>query len=410
MKSMMRLLVFFSLYFCGIYAAIPPVEYDPLLVVVIMVKNEETVMRATLQPYVDGGITSYLVLDTGSTDRTVEVTREFFEEHSITNFFIAEEPFVNFEVSRNRALDLAEEKFPHAAFMIMPDAEWYLNDAKALVDFCGVCLQRRDPYSSYLVHIVNKFLDNYTSRLLRCRRNVRFGGVVHETITQATPAKVPDTIYFEYLPEAYGIEKTMARLSRDRKLLEEEYNKKPWCTRTLFYLARTCEDLGDLVAAYNYYKIRITMRGWDEEDFIVRHRLAETIKKLVCKERHPDFEWGEALMYYLQAHQMRPQRIEPLVAIADYYVQCGEMKNAFLFALPAAKAAYPERETLFVEKYIYDYYRYEMLARCAWYIGEFEEGEYAACKAYEACPEYEHARFNVECYLSRKGQTLAKLA
>jgi len=39
--------------------AVPKHNYDPLLVVVLMVKNEETVMRATLQPYVDAGINSY---------------------------------------------------------------------------------------------------------------------------------------------------------------------------------------------------------------------------------------------------------------------------------------------------------------------------------------------------------------
>ncbi len=381
-------------------------SYDPILVVVLMVKNEETVMRATLQPFLDAGINSYFIFDTGSTDATIAVTQEVFDEYGVTHGYIEQEPFVDFATSRNRALDLAEEKFPNAAFMVMLDAEWYLNDAKALVEYCELCLVRGDNYSSYLMHIINEALDNYTSRLIRCGGGARFGGVVHETIVQPGWIKVPDSIYFEYLPEAIGVEKTAARFIRDRQLLFNEYQKKPWCTRTLFYLARTCEDLGDLTSAYDFYKKRVEMVGWDEEDFIVRYRLAETIKKLVFHQKNPDYDWAEALTYYLQAYQMRPHRIEPLVGIADYYVQLNQMDTAYLFALRAAEAEYPAKDILFVEKYLYTYYRYELLARCAWYINEFEIGEWAAREAFAAYPDYKYARINMDCYLARKGQSL----
>jgi len=83
------------------------------------------------------------------------------------------------------------------------------------------------------------------------------------------------------------------------------------------------------------------------------------------------------------------------------------MDLAFLFARRAAEIKYPDRDTLFVEKYIYSYYRYEVLARCAWYINEFEIGEWAARQAYEAYPDYKYARINMECYLSRKGEVFA---
>ena len=75
------------------------------------------------------------------------------------------------------------------------------------------------------MHIVNQALDNYTCRLIRCNCGVRFGGVVHETITHPTCAKVPDTIYFEYLPTHAGYEKTAARFVRDRELLLKEYQR-----------------------------------------------------------------------------------------------------------------------------------------------------------------------------------------
>ena len=389
------LIMLFSFYnFCAATENI----YDPLLVVVIMVKNEETVMRATLQPFVDGGVTSFFVFDTGSTDKTVEVTQQFFAENNLENAYIEQEPFIDFATSRNRALDRAQEIFPNAAFMVMIDAEWYINDARGLLQFCQLTLERGEIYPSYLMHIINAALDNYTCRLIRCNAGVRFGGVVHETVIQATHVKVPGDIYFEYLPENNGIKKTAARFIRDRDLLFKEHQKNPLCTRTLFYLARTCEDLGELEDAYDFYKKRVDMVGWDEEDFIVHYRLAETIKKLVLKNRHRRYQWDEALAYYIRAYQMRPHRIEPLVAIADYYVAIGHMQIAYLFAKRAVEIEYPVRDILFVEKYIYNYYRYELLARCAWYNNEFEVGECAARMAYEAYPDYHIAQANMLAY------------
>ena len=61
---------------------------DPLLVAVLMVKNEEPVMELTLQPLVDAGIKDFLIYDTGSVDHTIEVTQEFFIKNNISNFVI----------------------------------------------------------------------------------------------------------------------------------------------------------------------------------------------------------------------------------------------------------------------------------------------------------------------------------
>lgn len=399
MKNIAYIIV--SFLFCLQYTyGVDLFNYDQTLVVVLMVKNEETVMRETLQPFVDGGVDSFFIFDTGSTDDTVAVTEQFFAEHGITQAYIAQEPFIDFATSRNRALDLAQEKFPNAAFMIMPDAEWYLNDAQALLRFCECCLLRGDEYASYLINIAN--LGNYTCRLFRCNRGVRFMGVVHEVVPQSVIVKVPEDIYFDYLPASHGVEKTAKRFIRDRELLLKEHENKPWCTRTLFYLARTCEDIGNWQEAYDFYKVRVNMIGWDEEDFIVRFRLAQTIKKLVLFSEDKDqYSWSEALEYFMQAYQMRPHRIEPLVEIADYYVYRDQMNLAFLFARRACDAQYPSKDVLFIENYHYDYYRYELLARSSWYINEFEIGEWAARKAYKARPDYKYAKINMDCYALR---------
>jgi len=375
-------------------------NYDPILVAVIMVKNEETVMEKTLQPFVDGGVNSFLVLDTGSTDNTIEVTHNFFEKNNVTQGYIVQEDFIDFAASRNKALKLAQEKFPNAAFMIMLDAEWYLNDAKKLVDFCKECLENTENYPSYLIRILNTALDFYTGRLIKCNCDVWFEGAVHEAINKQSPLKVPADIYFEYLPEKIGIEKTNARLFRDRDILFREYHKNPTSSRTLFYLARTCEDLGDLEMAYFLYQKRIQLNGWDEENFMSYYRLAQTVEKL--SYINEKYTWDEALLYYLKSFEMRPTRAEPLVSIAHYYLHQNNMHLALLYIRRAVDIPYPTNDLLFVQKNVYDYYRYEIMSRCAWYCNEFVIGEWAALEAAIARPDLEHLQNNLECYLSRK--------
>src|SRR5690606_39042234 len=184
------------------------------------------------------------------------------------------------------------------------------------------------------------------------------------------------------------------------ELLYIEHIKKPQCTRTLFYLARACEDIGNLEGAYHLYKKRIALVGRDEEDFMALYRLAKTVEKLSYDNKN--YQWHEALGYYLQAYKMHTCRAEHLISIAYYYVHQEDMHTSFLFARTAAEIAYPKTDVLFVQKYAYEYLRYELLTRCAWYINEFEIGEIAAEKALLSHPEYEHAQHNVRCYKNRK--------
>ena len=88
---------------------------DPF-VVVLMVKNEETVINKTLEPFVKEGLNSFLIFDTGSTDKTIETVENYFKNNNVKNRHIFQEPFVDFSTSRNRALDLAEQMFPQAKF------------------------------------------------------------------------------------------------------------------------------------------------------------------------------------------------------------------------------------------------------------------------------------------------------
>ena len=371
---------------------------EPLLVMVLMVKNEASVIEATLQPFIDGGVKDFVIFDTGSTDGTQEIVTHFFERHAIEHAYIVEEPFIDFSTSRNRALDVAQAYFPQATFMLMPDAEWYMHNVEGLLQFCA---EHEDDYhASYLISIRSTTDAFYTTRLIRCHKGIRFVGAVHEALNQLTWVTLPDAIYFEWRPSQNGNKKSAQRWYRDRDLLLKSYEENPHDPRTLFYLGQTYGCLGDWETAYEYYKKRAEIQGWDEENFVTRVRLGDIAQWLAPKDGIAPCPL--AIGHYLEAFSMRPHRAEPLIKIAQYYLDKGDMHLAFLFAARAVQIPYPAQDILFIEKHMYDFVRYDILGICAWYVGEYDLGEWAVLRALEAKPDVVYVQRNLQFYIDRK--------
>ncbi len=364
------------------------VTKDPLLVIVLMVKDEASVICQTLQPFIDEGLGDFLIFDTGSTDDTVAVTRKFFEKHHLSNAVIKQEPFIDFSISRNRALQLAEEAFPQACFMLMLDAEWYMHNVNSLVKFCA--LHKDETEASYLVRIIGTNLDFYTARLIRCRSNVRFVGPVHEVLNQVSKGKVPADCFFELRVTEYGQEKSRKRWTRDSKILLKEHDLNPSDPRTVFYLAQTYACLGDWENARLWYERRTEMPGWDEENFMAYYKLAQVYEALGNGD--------QVVLNYLRAFSLRPWRAEPLVCLARHYWEAGDNALCCLFAQYAADLPYPENDVLFIEKNLYDVERHDLLGRSAWYVGKYDVGKRAVEKALKARPTAQYLQDNLAYY------------
>ena len=379
------------------------IESEPLIVTVLMVKNEASVLEATLKPFVEGGVKHFVIFDTGSTDGTQEVATRFFKHHNITHAHIIQEPFIDFSTSRNHALDAARSFFPQATFMIMPDAEWYMQNVEGLLQFCSD--HKDDCHTSYLVPIHRDTLAYYVARLIRCdNKSIKFVGPVHEALNQITYVKLPDTIYFSWRPSAKGKEKSAQRWLKDRDVLLQSYTENPHDPRTLFYLAQTYECLQDWENAYTYYEKRAEIKGWDEEDFVTACRLGRVAQMLA--QRSPKTQVPLTVSHYLTAFCLRPHRAEPLIKIAQYYLDIGNKHLAFLFASRAAKIPYPINDILFVEKYLYDFIRYDILGICAWYVGEYDLGQWAVLQALKVQPHADYLLRNLKFYTAPKVHTV----
>lgn len=372
-----------------------------LIAVVLMVKDESVSIQPTLSSFFDEGIRHFFIFDTGSTDNTIELARAFFEDHSLDGY-VQQEPFIDFASSRNRALELAEQHFMSIPFLLMPDAEWFLHGGKSLFDFCADEVLKQT--SQYLVCMKMGRIEFYVPRLFRTSSKIRFQGVVHEVPeAPAAQLKIPISVYFEIIATERGKIKSNKRWRQDLKLLFAAHVDDPDNPRTAFYLAQTYECLNDFDSAYRMYQVREKLNGWDEENFITLFRLGG-----LAKTRHqdnPQLGWAIAMDYYLKAFSNRPQRIEPLIMIAEHYWP-ENIQSCYLFARNAYDCPYPKNDLLFVEKEMYDYSRYELMSRCAWYMGEFTLGEQATRLALNARPNVPHLLKNLELYQQQNAALL----
>jgi glycosyltransferase involved in cell wall biosynthesis len=375
------------------------------LSVAIMVKNEEESLERTLQPYAQAGVQSILIYDTGSTDKTVDKAHAFLKKYQIQDGHVIEEPFVDFATSRNKALTYARSYFSDSSFILMPDAEWYINDARALCAFCNKEAEKEHIHDAYLIRILWGSLDYKVPHLIATHKRALFEGVVHESVKASHKGVVPDEIYLEHKATNEGVEKSRKRWEKDVEILRTQHKKNTKDTRTLFYLAQTYECLSDYKNAYHYYKLRSGLKGWDEEDFMTWLRLGRVTAHRSDQELHISFH--EAYQYFLKAYTLRPSRIEPLIELARHHQKNDQLELAYMYASRACDTPYPEKDTLFVDKYMYDFIRWDILGQVAFYVKDYKRGHHAVLKAlaYDKTKKYlwENLKYYIHQYSIYKG-------
>lgn len=364
-----------------------------MLAIVVMLKNEASVIYETLLPYLTAGIKHFFIYDTGSTDDTLNITKNLLEEYAVI-YHLKQETFIDFATSRNRALLLAEQAFSDTPFILMPDAEWVLQDVSHLLAFCAKEVNTEEPL--YLIRIiVNGSLDFYVPRLFRTSAAIRFEGAVHEVPPTIATKTLPSNIHFQYNSSKEGIKKSKERWKRDLTLILNDYYEKPNHPRTLFYLAQTYECLDELHVAHHYYKMRAKLDGWIEESYITLFRLGYLSEKL--SKIDTAFTWQLAEEYLKLAFALCPYRAEPLILLAEHYWSTN-IPLCYVYIRQACEIPYPTHNALFIGKELYEYARFEILSRAAWYMGDYQGGFKATKKALAYHPNEPHLLHNLKLY------------
>lgn len=203
-----RTLLLFITSLISLEMAASPLPTDDILAVVRVTKNEEHTICATLQPFIDEGITTFFIYDHYSTDKTIEVAREFFIQNKIERFHMVQEPFIDyFSTSINRALDLTEESFPDCEFMFTfneyGNHQLFISGLLAFCkENCTTKLNAQEQSTPPIYLMLNKHaystLKIYDIALIRARSNKRYVAKSipeYMELTQEDRTMLPDSIH-----------------------------------------------------------------------------------------------------------------------------------------------------------------------------------------------------------------------
>ena len=325
----------------------------------MIVRDEEHIVGETIRSLA-GKFDTYSIVDTGSTDATIDVIRQEMEAVGVAGE-IHERPWRNFGHNRSEALELAQGR---ADYMWMFDADdLFVGD----VDLGSLTAD------SYLMRIGEHY--RYWRKLLfRDGPRWRFEGVVHEYPVCLDPAS-EERLQGNYHVESRRLGSRSSdpqKYMRDAEMLAAELERNPDDSRSAYYLAQSLADAGEQKAALAAFEQRTAMEGFDEEAFLSALRAGGIRESL-------GMPWGGAQAAYLQAHEMRAHRAEPLTELARHHRLAGEPNLAYLYASRAAALPYPENEGLFVAADVYEWRALDELSVAAGLTGRSRES-YAACE------------------------------
>jgi len=335
----------------------------------MIVKNEVKVLPRLFRSIKDV-IDSYVIVDTGSTDDTIELIRREMNSYGIKGQ-VHRRDWVNFGVNRQQALELAV----HAGkadwlLFIDADEELGVSDPKFY--------EKLEPGVSYELEKHHAGLRYAVPHLINVKDATwKWEGPVHNYLVHVAGSKRREVRRDAWIiyhagegAKSHGVTSEEKYL-RDAKLLQEYLEEHPDHARSQFYLGQSYKHAGHLTEAYPAYKKRAGMEGWEEETFMAQLEVARVAVLLAEPEE-------VVLREFLAAYEMRPKRAEPLHGLARYFREKKQYGKAYVFAQAGALIPRPN-DTLFVAQTVYDWEMLDELGVSAYWAGDYA-GSKAACE------------------------------
>jgi len=367
------------------------------IALLMMLKNEEKRLRVSLDSII-GYVDSMIIYDTGSTDNTINILKEFSEKHNIP-LRLKQGEFVNFCVSRNISLEFADT-FDDVDYLLLLDCNDVLKGGENLLKLSK---HHKDDDKATAFLLTQEWWSGndtkyFNVRFVKARKGWRYKGSVHEYITciegnghehRNNIVKAPDDIIL-FQDRTQDDDKSGKRFTRDKELLLKDHEEDPHEPRTLFYLAQTCGCLNQNEEALKYYMLRVKEQGFFEEIFHAYLRAGELSIRL-------NKDWSESMGYFMKAFEKIP-RVEPLLYIAQYYSNLKNFHLAYMFANLACCLQYPSDLILFVDKLAYTFKRWDLMSYICLNYKRYEQGKQACLLALKQQPDAQFSKINLGIY------------
>ena len=302
---------------------------------ILMVKNEEKIIQRCMAA-VEGVVDAYVVTDTGSTDKTVELASDFLS-------------------TREGAVEMSTWKdFGHNRTISFKNAQnyckgkkWDLKQTYGLLldgDMVFVPGKLKEQTLGELGYTIIQSavnLDYPNTRLVRMDYDWVCCGVTHEYWDGESKPLPKDICYIDDRNDG-GCKDN--KFPRDLALLLKGVEDEPTNVRYWFYLAQTYHSMGIWEQAIENYKKRIEMGGWFEEVWYSHYMIAKSYENL----NNPILfeEWVQ------KAYNFHPKRAEALYHLVKYLRNKGEHFKAMHY-IQLGKRIPLSTYSLFIERDVY---------------------------------------------------------
>lgn len=324
----------------------------PTIALCMIVKNEAQVIARCLQS-VRCLITTWVIVDTGSSDGTQALVRAALaglpgELH--------ERPWRDFAYNRTEGLEIARGK---ADYVLVIDADDVLVVSEGFV-------WPELTADSYRVRIEHTGTSYWRTQLFRADLDFRYTGVLHEVLRSAKPRTEGRIEGLVYRCMSDGARSTDPdKFRKDAAVLAAALAREPDNARYAFYLAQSWRDAGELAKALGAYTKRTQMGGWEEEVWYALLEVANLGARLGKSD-------DEVIGAYLRAYEHRPTRAESLCYLARHLRERGRMVAAYPFARAASEIARTD-DILFVDDALYAWSALDEYAVAAYWSAHYRE-------------------------------------
>lgn len=350
-RMLMGLFVFLCLLQTAFAAKTPTICLN------MIVKNESAVICRCLEsvkPIID----YWVIVDTGSSDGTQDIIREYMKDipgevHDL--------PWKNFAHNRNEALELAKS---HGDYLLFIDAD------ETLVFSPEFSLPNLDQ-DCYYIPTHARGTQYGRVQLISNRLGWRWEGVLHEYLDADSIQTIGTLSNVHNFVRCDGTRsQDPQKYHKDAALLEQALIEDPTNCRYVFYLAQSYRDAGEMEKALESYKKRLAMGGWDQELFWSKLQIAQIQEAL----KYPSEKIVEG---YTEAYQFRKNRAEPLYRLATYHRLQEQYEQGYRAAYQGLTLSTAD-DILFVERWIYDWGLLLEYSICAYWTERFAEAYLAS--------------------------------
>jgi hypothetical protein len=318
-----------------------------------MCKNEEHCIKETLESvymYVD----YWVICDTGSSDKTCEIIKNFFSEKNIPGELFIDE-WISFEFNKTKMFERCYGKTDYIMHM---DADDIL---------CGpFSLSFNNNYESIIAYEVKMKRGNsnyYNLVLFNNRFKWKICGVAHtiarclDNTSNLEIGKLSDKDFYvlsrdtgnrSFDPEKYFKDAILLQKQFFDTLFKDDDNLN---SRSAFYTAQSYMDYGDYLNAIKWYSLYLRLKNtWNEELFESYLRIGICLKNI-------NSDVSQILYYFNCAKNMFKDRAEPYYEIGKVYYQNKNYYEAYIHFKIAKNKNYQDirsKYNLFINEYAYN--------------------------------------------------------